>query len=360
MKALRLLIHQTSANYKKEETVDNKMTYPLPPVSTIIGALHNACGYREYNEMDISIQGKYESMHREPYTDYCFLNSVQDDRGILVKMKNGTMLSNAFTKVATAKKPQGNSFRNNITIQIHNQELMEEYRQLKDLNDEISNFKKERLTPVLNLLKKRKKHLSEKKKKLDKHSEKYKSVAAREKELKEIEKHIKARVEQYQQEKYTIPISAYRSLTKSMRFYEILDGIDLILHVRASDEVLNNIMEHIFDLKSIGRSEDTVFVEEAKIVELQEESDHEVVSKNSAYIESDLIFNKIVFAQRKDGEAITGTKYFLNKKYEILDGKRIFTEKKEVLYVSYYAAKEFGNNLYLDVIDGKEYIVNFL
>ena len=44
MKALRLVIHQSSANYKREETVDNKMTYPLPPFSTVIGALHNACG----------------------------------------------------------------------------------------------------------------------------------------------------------------------------------------------------------------------------------------------------------------------------------------------------------------------------
>ena len=37
MKALRLILHQTSANYKREETVENKMTYPLPPVSTVIG-----------------------------------------------------------------------------------------------------------------------------------------------------------------------------------------------------------------------------------------------------------------------------------------------------------------------------------
>ena len=50
MKALRLVIHQSSANYKREETVDNKMTYPLPPFSTVIGALHNACGYREYKK----------------------------------------------------------------------------------------------------------------------------------------------------------------------------------------------------------------------------------------------------------------------------------------------------------------------
>ena len=88
MKALRIVLTQSSANYKREETLDNKMTYPLPPISTIIGAIHNACNYKEYHPMDISVQGKFESMHKEPYTDYCFLNSVMDDRGILVKMRN--------------------------------------------------------------------------------------------------------------------------------------------------------------------------------------------------------------------------------------------------------------------------------
>ena len=138
MKAFRLVIRQTSANYRKPECVDNKMTYPLPPFSTVIGALHKACGYTEYHPMNVSIQGQYESMHREPYTDYCFLNSLQDDRGILVKMKNGEMLSTAFDKVAVAKKPQGNSFRKNITIQVYNETLLKEYQQLKDLNDTIS------------------------------------------------------------------------------------------------------------------------------------------------------------------------------------------------------------------------------
>ena len=47
MKAFRLIIKQTSANYRKPETIKNKMTYPLPPFSTVIGALHNACGYTE-------------------------------------------------------------------------------------------------------------------------------------------------------------------------------------------------------------------------------------------------------------------------------------------------------------------------
>lgn len=359
MKALRLIIHQNSANYKKEEAVDNKMTYPLPPISTIIGALHSICGYREYKEMDISIQGKYESMHRKPYTDYCFLNSVQDDRGILVKMRNGSMLSNAFDKVATAKKPQGNSFRSGITIQVHDQELLDEYRTLKNLNDMFSDFKKNRIVPIMDLIKKRKKHLAEKKKQLEKNSIGYKRVEIREKEIKKMEKEIKFRLEEYERENYKIPISRYRSLTKSMKFYEILDGITLVLHIRSKDEVLEDILEHIYDLKSIGRSEDTISVENAEIVELREETEsEEIISKYAAYIDCDVVKNDRIYLRENVGK-ISGTKYYLNKNYEIVKGKRIFTKKK-VLYVSQYAADEFGDGLYLDKYGDEEYIVNFL
>ena len=79
MKAFRLIIKQTSANYRKPETIKNKMTYPLPPFSTVIGALHNACGYTEYKEMNLSIQGKYESMHREPYTCLLYTSDAADE-----------------------------------------------------------------------------------------------------------------------------------------------------------------------------------------------------------------------------------------------------------------------------------------
>ena len=39
MEALRIILKQSSANYRKAGTIDNKMTYPLPIPSTIIGAL---------------------------------------------------------------------------------------------------------------------------------------------------------------------------------------------------------------------------------------------------------------------------------------------------------------------------------
>ena len=102
MKAIRIELTQNQANYRKEETIENKMTYPLPPMSTVIGAIHKACGFKTYRPMDISIQGSYGSMQRETYKDYAFLNSTMNDRGILVKMRNPKSLSTAYDVIAEA------------------------------------------------------------------------------------------------------------------------------------------------------------------------------------------------------------------------------------------------------------------
>lgn len=176
MKVLKIIIKQTQANYRKEESLKNKMTYPLPPLSTIIGSIHSACGFRTYHAMDISIQGRYESSHKEPYTDYCFLNSVMDDRGILVKLKNGNYQSTAFEKVASVKKSTGNSFRNGITIDVINRELLEEYRELKNNKDMLEKYKAEVVTPQLEMYKVEKRGLVIEKKKIEKSSERYKEI----------------------------------------------------------------------------------------------------------------------------------------------------------------------------------------
>lgn len=358
MKALRIRLTQSSANYRKEETIDNKMTYPLPPLSTVIGALHAACGYTEYHPMKISIQGKYESMHKEAYTDYCFLNSTMDDRGILVHMSNESMLSRAYDKVASAKKSQGNSFRNNITINIHHDVLMNEYWRLKELGDEIQEFKKTRFQPLLSKIKIRKATLGKLKKEVDKQSLRYEHICRQENEIKEIEKEIKERMKLYEEENYSTPISRYRSLTTSLKFYEVLDNVTLILHVQAEAGVLQDIKDNIYNLRAIGRSEDMVQLEEIKLVELQEELvGDELTSEYSAYIDIDLIRSEKIFTKQKNKKRITGTKYLLNKNYEIVNNQRIF-EKKKVLYASEYWMEEVipGKNLYAD---GK-YIVNLL
>ena len=62
MKVLKIKLTQKSANYRVIGTLDNRMTYPLPPFSTLIGAIHNACKWKEYHEINIGIVGKYDSM----------------------------------------------------------------------------------------------------------------------------------------------------------------------------------------------------------------------------------------------------------------------------------------------------------
>lgn len=363
MKALRIRLHQTSANYRKEETIENRMTYPLPPLSTVIGALHGICGYTEYKQMDISIQGKFAAMHKEPYVDYAFLNSTMDDRGILVKMRNETMLSNAFTKVASAKKSQGNSFLKGITIQVHDEELLEEYRGLRELGNRISEWKATEFKEKIQEYKERKAELSEEKKKAGKGNSRYDEIVQREKVLKEEEKQYKEKAARYEEENYKKPIARFRTVTKSLRYYEVLDDIESILHVRAEEEVLKDIYEHIYHLKALGRSEDFVNVEDARIVELVQE-EKEVESPCSAYIKYEDVQNGNICVGGMSARDFSGTKYYLGKKYEIIDGKRMFTERVKVIYTSDYGIEGTSENIWIDRCQEKgqerEYIVNFL
>lgn len=79
MKAIRVKLQQDLVNYKKPTSFQLKETYPLPPYSTVIGMIHNLCGFQEYNEMQISVQGKYHSKVNDLYTRYEFKNGMKYD-----------------------------------------------------------------------------------------------------------------------------------------------------------------------------------------------------------------------------------------------------------------------------------------
>ena len=347
MRALRIVLTQNKAHYRKEESLQNKMTYPLPPFSTVIGALHYACGFKVYHPMDLSIQGSYGSMMRQPYTDHAFLDSVMDDRGILVKMKSSTLLSSSFDKVATALKSQGNSFKNNITINIHNQELMEEYWKLKKLNDDIGVFKNGRLKKIQSLFKQRKKSLAEKKKKYDKTSEEFARISEREKEVKAKEKEINDRLKAFENEYYKQPISLYQSLTTSLKYYEILHEVKLIIHVKADDETLTCIHENIYNMKSLGRSEDFVDVIACEFVELRNDIDDDIESEYSAYLSAELVKDREIGLNKRDDISASGTKYWMNKNYIIENGQRKF-EKVKVVYASNHFIDEDSGGVFYD------------
>ena len=81
MKGIRVKIYQEVANYKKPTSSQLKESYPLPPYSTVIGMIHNLCGFTTYQDMDISIQGKHHSKHNDLYTRYEFQSGMKYESG---------------------------------------------------------------------------------------------------------------------------------------------------------------------------------------------------------------------------------------------------------------------------------------
>ena len=367
---LRLKLHQNKAHYRKEETVNNKMTYPLPTYSMIIGAIHNACNYKEYRPMDISIQGNYESIKREIYTDYCFLNSVMDDRGILVKLNNPKLLENGYKVIAKALKSQGNSFKKRITIEICDEKELDEYIRISDLRIK---FQEENssINQKISIKKDEIKKIKQKTK--DKKSDEYKNMSDKINEINDEIKKIKDEFDERRKAEYLKPISYYASLTKSIKSYEVLYGVDLVIHIRSDEETLNDIKKNYHNITSVGRSEDFVDNIEISFVNISDEEDSfkHIKSKYKAYVDKEAVENKAIIKSNLSAHKVNfvptrGTTYYINKNYVIENNKRVF-EKKRVVYLSGY---EFGLNIsqynyqnkakgiYID-IDNKD-IVSFL
>ena len=211
--------------------------------------------------------------------------------------------------------------------------------------------------------KQKKSILALEKKEQEKGSEKFKQLAEEERKLKEEEKQYKINAERYEEEHYKKPIAKYRTLTKSLKYYEILDDIELVIHVQASDETLCDIYNHIDDLKALGRSEDFVDVEDIQFVNL-EQDEESYRSCYSAYLNYEDVMNERINTGWYENRDISGTKYYLGKKYDVSTGKRIFTEKVKVIYTSDFTIDETSENVWVDkeaeTEDGQVYIVNFL
>lgn len=80
MKGIKLTIHQDMVNYRRPTSFQLRETYPLPPLSTVIGMVHNLCGYQQYEPMDVSIQGNYFSKTNDLYTRYEFKNGMKFEK----------------------------------------------------------------------------------------------------------------------------------------------------------------------------------------------------------------------------------------------------------------------------------------
>lgn len=137
MKNIRLILKQNEASFKVEGTVDYRPTYPLPPFATVIGAIHTACGYTKYHDMDISVQGYYDTISTRLKTSRISCSGVpKDNRGILSYTPFGTsVLSNAVVPVAEIKLQMGSSFKSGEGIQIHNKGMYNKYLSVLDNKD---------------------------------------------------------------------------------------------------------------------------------------------------------------------------------------------------------------------------------
>lgn len=355
MKALRVVLTQEVAHYKKEETIDNKMTYPLPPPSTVIGAIHSACNFKEYVSMKIGYVGKYGAMSKRVYTDNLYFNSVMDDRGILVKCPTNEILSNTYVVVAKSLR-QGSSFKAKKDIEIVNEKLLDEYNGLKEKQENLKVEKSKELESVNNKLN----TIKESKREALKGTPEYESLLTQESNLKLNKESIE---EKYKEALINISLNLkqFNLLNTSIKSYEELYQVELIIYVYVEDEdLLNFLSEKLWRLKCIGRSEDMVDVKSIDIVELTQDTEDISLEYNySSYIDISLIRNDDVVKKVIDG-IDGGTVYYLNRDYVIENNKRKFNKVK-VLHSSGFSVSEDNiNGIYHDKYGDKNIIINLL
>lgn len=115
MKAIKLIARQTLASYKKPSSMQIKESYPLPPYSTVIGMIHAACGFEEYVDMDISIQGNYHSKVNDLYTRYEFKPGFYDKTRHSIKITE----SKTNTSTGLTAGPAYIELLTNVKLVIH-------------------------------------------------------------------------------------------------------------------------------------------------------------------------------------------------------------------------------------------------
>jgi len=79
-KVIKIECFQSTANYRKPLAIDIQESFKLPPYSTVIGMIHNVCGFTKYHPMKISVQGNYASNLTDIYTRYFFGIKYEEGR----------------------------------------------------------------------------------------------------------------------------------------------------------------------------------------------------------------------------------------------------------------------------------------
>ncbi|OXZ29886.1 hypothetical protein B9N57_07685 [Finegoldia magna] len=359
MKIIRIKLKQAQASYTREETVDNHTTYPLPPFSTIIGALHNICGYTSYHPMDISVQGKYGSMQKEYYTNLGLLNNREEDRNLLVYLKNPQLLSKGFIQIGEGLKSQGNSFISRKTVRIDNEEYYSKFVDLMNKKKELDEENKNVVKPKIKELKDKEKEFKTEQKKYGKNSEEYEDLKNKIEDIKKQYKLIDSEFKDKYKREYDDLQKHFKTLVKKPSMQEVLYDVELVIHVRTDDETSNDILENIQNFASLGRSEDFIELIEAKEVEVFEadddvnlKNDYKIYAKLSEISRNDN-YGSFIFTDGNNKKEAKGTVYYISKDYVIKNNRRVFN-KIPCLYSSNLGIDEDSNGF----VDSEGYIVS--
>jgi len=265
MKAIRVKLYQNMVNYRKPTSFQLKETYPMPPPSTVIGMVHNLCEFTEYNEMDISIQGKYHSKVNDLYTRYEFSNSMVDDRKKRCKTcfaMNGS--SSKKCKECGGQDleyvwvPRGSLVKGIVAPGIKKYDDL--YKRDVIINEENKKYFKEN----------------------------------------------------------------YVSVIEGPSTVELLTDVKLLLHIIPKDQSIVEKIKEAFlyptEYPSLGRREDLALIEEVKVVDIYEEKLEDYINipnDYSAYIPIELLEKRDVVIKKETGTA--GTRYKLNKNYVLVN-----------------------------------------
>ena len=349
MKALRVVVFQKHANYRIPESYKNRMTYPLLPPSTLIGAIHNVCDWKELHNIKVSIAGNYETKSIEYKNLVTFLDSCMDDRGDLIKLSHPNCFDSSRHLVSHAIKSQGSYHSTETETKIYDRNSLEEYKFLRNERDRIKIEKKD----SINNLSKKIKEIQSLQKTLNKKDEKYIIYKNKENELKKEKEKITLEYDKII-ENLNFRYNCYKTISTTPTYFEVLNNVFTTIYIHSNDEnELNEIYENIENLFYLGRSEDSIEILEKEFVKIILPT-KEINSKKNIkhYIPINIISNDEILTTRSEkfngylGETF-GTCYYIPTTYEKIDNKRIF-KKVKVLLVENFVTSEENKNVYYD------------
>ncbi len=112
LRAVRVFARQQMPNYRKPASFLIKESYPLPPYSSVIGLVHNMCGWSEYHPMRVSIQGCSASTVNDYATNYAF-GSIPLDRAQL------TVECGGGKQAGVARMPRSYELLTDVELLLH-------------------------------------------------------------------------------------------------------------------------------------------------------------------------------------------------------------------------------------------------